>query len=110
MSAAFDTSPLSFAALRDAQFVGRERELSALAVQMREAIEGRGSAAFIEGEPGIGKTRLARELAAEAETLGVRVLCGSCDVASTGIPYDPIRRASANAGASNTDVSDAARD
>ena len=33
---------------------------------------------MLVGEPGIGKTRTAQELAAQAETLGAQVLWGWC--------------------------------
>lgn len=42
-------------------FVGRARELALLQQAMARAEDGRGSLILIEGEPGIGKTRLVRE-------------------------------------------------
>src|ERR687898_1771136 len=59
-------------------FVGRERELD----QMREAVDsalaGRGSLQLLVGEPGIGKTRAAEELATYARVSGARVYWGRC--------------------------------
>jgi tetratricopeptide (TPR) repeat protein/KaiC/GvpD/RAD55 family RecA-like ATPase len=42
------------------------------------AIQGQGGVALLYGEAGIGKTRLARELAAYARLKGMRVLSGRC--------------------------------
>ena len=38
--------------------VGREREMETLRRLLERALTGRGSVVLIEGEPGIGKTRL----------------------------------------------------
>ena len=59
-------------------FVGRERELGELMVDLADARAGRGRIVLVGGEPGIGKSRLADELAARAEQLGARVLSGRC--------------------------------
>jgi predicted ATPase len=69
------------AAERGAQqnaFIGRTRELSELRGALEESLAGRGSCFLISGEPGIGKTRLADELAADAASRGVRVAWGRC--------------------------------
>ena len=59
-------------------FVGREHELE----QLREAVDGglsgRGSLQLLVGEPGIGKTRAAEELATYARVSGARVYWGRC--------------------------------
>ena len=62
-------------------FVGRERELSELRNGLADATSGRGRVGgvfLISGEPGIGKTRLADELAREAASRGMRVVWGRC--------------------------------
>ena len=61
-----------------AVFVGREPELAALTAKIEASSAGRGGMALIAGEPGIGKTRLAEELAAIAHERGARVLWGRC--------------------------------
>ena len=59
-------------------FVGRQREMGELKVALDETIAGRGRVVMLAGEPGIGKTRTAQELATHAETLGALVLWGWC--------------------------------
>jgi DNA-binding CsgD family transcriptional regulator len=61
-----------------APFVGREVELAALTADLDAAAAGRGGVVLLAGEPGIGKTRLAEELAAQASARGARVLWGRC--------------------------------
>jgi DNA-binding CsgD family transcriptional regulator len=58
--------------------VGREQELAALSAGLDAAMAGHGGVALLAGEPGIGKTRLAEELATEARSRGARVLWGRC--------------------------------
>ncbi len=58
------------------RFVGRERELAELTAGLAEAVSGRGSLFLLSGEPGIGKTRLAKEMADLAARREARVLWG----------------------------------
>ena len=58
--------------------VGRIAELAALSDQLDEGRARRGSIALITGEPGIGKSRLAAELADLAEHRGMVTLWGHC--------------------------------
>jgi DNA-binding SARP family transcriptional activator len=55
-------------------FVGRERELDELTAAVEDAAAGRGRLFLISGESGVGKTRLADELASRAKEAGARVL------------------------------------
>jgi DNA-binding CsgD family transcriptional regulator len=59
-------------------FVGREAEVAAFTADLEVAAGGRGGVVLVAGEPGIGKTRLAEELAAAAAARGVVVLWGRC--------------------------------
>src|ERR1700756_5840526 len=59
-------------------FVGRAGELAALTADLDAAVGGRGGVVLVAGEPGIGKTRLAEELAARAIGRGAVVLWGRC--------------------------------
>ncbi len=70
-------------------FVGRERELAELGAALDEAESGRGSLFLLAGEPGIGKSRLAGELAARARERGFLVLWGRCWEAGGAPAYWP---------------------
>jgi tetratricopeptide (TPR) repeat protein len=59
-------------------FVGRERELGELLSACESGPESDAHLFLISGEPGIGKTRLADELAARAKARGMQVLWGRC--------------------------------
>lgn len=67
-------------------FVGRQAETEQLLDAWSRAVRGRGGAIFIGGEPGIGKSRLALELAHEVQARGGRVLLGSTG-SPEAIPY-----------------------
>jgi DNA-binding SARP family transcriptional activator len=69
-------------------FVGRDHELARLREHWRQAQDGARSAVVISGEPGIGKTRLASELAHEVHEQGALVLYGRCDE-GLAVPYQP---------------------
>jgi DNA-binding SARP family transcriptional activator len=58
--------------------VGRDRQLAALVAALEQAEAGTPAHAVLTGEPGIGKSRLAAELVAEARRRGHRVLVGRC--------------------------------
>ncbi|MDX2170265.1 MAG: AAA family ATPase [Deltaproteobacteria bacterium] len=58
------------------EFVGRARELYELGDLLTPPPRRRNGAALLAGEPGIGKTRLAEEVAARAAAAGFRVLWG----------------------------------
>ena len=51
-------------------FVGRELEVESLTSAWKQTLEGRRRAVLVAGEPGVGKTRLVRELAATAQQGG----------------------------------------
>jgi class 3 adenylate cyclase/tetratricopeptide (TPR) repeat protein len=69
-------------------FVGRDRELERLEQLWKEVAAGELRVAFLPGEPGVGKTRLAAELAREVHEEGATVLAGRCDE-DLGVPYQP---------------------
>src|SRR5215510_16149917 len=56
--------------------VGRQAEFALVAAAVRELGEGRASPLAIEGEAGIGKTRLVQSLVDEARARGVTTFCG----------------------------------
>lgn len=59
-------------------FVGRRSELAALDAVLARAGDGGGSAVLVEGEAGIGKSRLMARLESRARAAGVAVLVGEC--------------------------------
>jgi predicted ATPase len=71
--------------------VGRDRELERAADALAAARDGEPSHLLIAGEAGVGKSRLAAELATIAEGHGMRVLRGACaNVGEGGLPYGPL--------------------
>jgi predicted ATPase len=77
------------ATLISGAFVGRQREMGELKAALEEALSGRGQLVMLVGEPGIGKTHTARELAAFASPRGARVLWGRCYEEPGMPPYWP---------------------
>jgi class 3 adenylate cyclase/tetratricopeptide (TPR) repeat protein len=69
-------------------FVGRQPELDRLEGHWNEAAAGKRRVVLVGGEPGIGKTRLASELARAVHEEGASVLAGRCDE-DLGVPYQP---------------------
>lgn len=65
-------------ALREIQLIDRVEEMAILAEEIDRAVRGGGSIVFLNGEAGIGKTRLAKELGAYARLRGMEVLSGRC--------------------------------
>jgi DNA-binding SARP family transcriptional activator len=60
-----------------APLVGRESEMQALIGYLQQAQHGHGSVVFLVGEQGVGKSRLADELAAHAQRNRIRILKGA---------------------------------
>ena len=70
-------------------FVGRSREFAALTAARRQAATGDARLALVVGEPGIGKTELARAIAQAARDDGALVLWGSAWEDGGAPPYWP---------------------
>ncbi|MBI4219476.1 MAG: AAA family ATPase [Chloroflexi bacterium] len=70
-------------------FVGRDREMAEVRAALEDALAGRGGLVMLVGEPGIGKTRTAEELAAGARRRGAEVLWGNCPEERGAPPYWP---------------------
>jgi predicted ATPase len=66
------------ASLVEAPFVGRAREFRQLMQLLGAASQGHGQVVMVSGPAGIGKTRLAEEMALRARRRGVRVAVGRC--------------------------------
>ena len=71
--------------------IGRRAELDSGVGALDAAIAWAPMHLLVAGEAGVGKTRLAAELAAAAEARGMLVLRGGCaNVGEDGLPYGPI--------------------
>ena len=70
-------------------FVGRVRELAELRAGLAQTLDGRGRLYLLSGDPGVGKTRVAGELAAMAAQAGARTLWGRCWEGSGAPAYWP---------------------
>ncbi|MEK7328400.1 MAG: AAA family ATPase, partial [Chloroflexota bacterium] len=71
------------------RLVGREAELTETTTLWQRVVAGEGQVLLVSGEPGVGKTRLVRELMTQAQASGAIVLVGEC-YAEGGAPYAPI--------------------
>jgi DNA-binding CsgD family transcriptional regulator/tetratricopeptide (TPR) repeat protein len=69
--------------------VGREPELHRLEAALETLAAGSQACVVIEGDPGIGKTRLLSELGARAEKAGALVLTGSATEFERELPFGP---------------------
>jgi predicted ATPase len=71
-------------------YVGRPALTGSLGTMLDRVLSGEAclSAALLSGEPGIGKTRTAAELARRAHAEGAVVLYGACDE-ELGVPFQP---------------------
>ncbi|MCP5097447.1 MAG: AAA family ATPase, partial [Chloroflexi bacterium] len=70
-------------------FIGRKQERAALITQLDQLLHARGGLIFVEGEPGMGKTRLVEELNAAATWRKINVAWGRAnemDASEWGTP------------------------
>jgi class 3 adenylate cyclase/tetratricopeptide (TPR) repeat protein len=70
-------------------FVERDSERASLRRLLGNALAGTGGLALVAGEPGVGKSRLAAEIADDARVHGMRTLTGHCVEMSGAPPYLP---------------------
>lgn len=76
-------------ALSRGRLVGRVTELTELREWWHRARQGHGHGILLSGEPGAGKTRLAREITTQAAVDGAVVLIGGCYEYEATTPYLP---------------------
>ncbi|AGB25626.1 adenylate/guanylate cyclase family protein [Mycobacterium sp. JS623] len=68
-------------------FVGREWEMEALGGLLDRAANGHGSVVGVVGPPGIGKSRMTREITSRARDLGFDVFTTYCESHTTDVPF-----------------------
>ena len=76
----------------ESNLVGRRWELSAVESLLDRAVDGHGAVVTVVGSPGIGKSRLVREVAAIAARRGVEVFSAYCESHSTDIAFHVVAR------------------
>ena len=76
----------------EASLVGRNWEMAVLHAMVDRALGGRGGIANVVGPPGIGKSRVAREVAALAGTRGIEVFWTFCESHASDIPFQAVAR------------------
>ncbi len=76
----------------EAGLVGRGWEMAALDAMVDQAVGGRGGVVNVVGPPGIGKSRVAREVAALAAGRGVDVFWTFCESHARDIPFGVVAR------------------
>ena len=72
--------------------VGRELELNTMTGLLDRAVSGRGSVVGVVGPPGIGKSRLVRDVMEIARSRGVYVNSHYCESHATQIPFRAMAR------------------
>lgn len=73
--------------------VGREEELQVLLDAVDRATDGHGGTFFVEGEAGVGKSRLVREVSRQAHARGLPVLAGRAVPGAVPVAFRPLAEA-----------------
>lgn len=79
--------------VRRSAMVGRDAENTVLGAALADARAGRGGLVLLQGEAGMGKSRLAGELVAGAEAERVVVLVGRATESGRPVPFRPLSEA-----------------
>jgi adenylate cyclase len=72
--------------------VGRQWEMSAVEGLLDRAVDGHGAVVGLVGPPGIGKSRLVREVSAMAAARGVEVVTAFCESHTNQVPFRAVAR------------------
>jgi predicted ATPase len=76
----------------ESNLVGRQWEMSAVEGLLHRAIDGHGAVVGVVGPPGIGKSRLVREVSAMTATRGVEVFTAFCESHASQVPFHAVAR------------------
>jgi adenylate cyclase len=76
----------------ESSLVGRRWEMAAVEGVLDRAIDGHGAVVGVVGPPGIGKSRLVRDVAAIAARRGIDVFVAFCESHTTQVPFHVITR------------------
>ena len=76
----------------ESNLVGRRWEMAAVEGLLERVIDGHGAVVTVVGSPGIGKSRLVREMAAIAAGRGVEVFSAYCESHATDIAFQVVAR------------------
>jgi class 3 adenylate cyclase len=76
----------------ESALVGRRWEMAVVEALLQRAIEGHGSVVRVVGSPGIGKSRLVREVAGIAAVRGVDAFAAYCESHASDIAFQVVSR------------------
>src|ERR1700742_2722802 len=76
----------------ESKLVGRRWEMSAVEALLERSVDGHGAVVTVVGSPGIGKSRLVREVTAMAADRGVEVFTAFCESHTGDIPFQAVAR------------------
>jgi class 3 adenylate cyclase len=72
--------------------VGRSWEMAAVGALLERAADANGAVVTVVGSPGIGKSRLIREVNARAAAQGIEVFAGYCQSHTSDVPFYAVAR------------------
>jgi class 3 adenylate cyclase len=76
----------------ESNLVGRRWEMAAVEGLLDRATDGHGAVVGVVGSPGIGKSRMVREVAAMAAARGVDVFTAFCESHTSQVPFHAVAR------------------
>ena len=76
----------------ESTLLGRHWEMSAVEGLLERGVDGRGGVVTVVGSPGIGKSRLVREVTALAAARGIGVFTGYCQSHTSDVPFYAVAR------------------
>jgi class 3 adenylate cyclase len=76
----------------ESNLVGRRWEMSAVEGLLERAVDGQGAVVGVVGPPGIGKSRLVREVSAMADACDIDVFTAFCESHTSQVPFHAVAR------------------